>query len=233
MENTTMQFIGCCGDFQSQTKEWIPYFKDMNAVVFVVDLCSYHQILPPSANNIKLMKCLYLFNLVGTGRSIYTRLMETLFLFDAVVNCRSYKDATTFLFFTGFEKLESCLGRNPLSDHFPDYKGGSNADAAYDYILLLFSRLNKARLSVHPEIISLENSTNFELDSVLATLSENIAPETEDSNCQKTPRETFNLPHLSSQRPRSVAVLEEAQIDSGRVRAFSSATQAWTSDSKT
>lgn len=230
MENVTMQFIGCCGDFQSQKKEWIPKFKDMNAVVFVVDLCSYDKILPPSPNNIKLMKCVYFFNLVGTGRSIYTKLMETLFLFDAVVNCRSYRDTTIFLFFTGFEKLKSSLGRSPLSDHFPDFKGDSNTDAAYDYILRLFSRLNKARLSVRPEIISLKNSTDFDLDSLLTILSENISPDLKDSHCQSVQQKTFDSPHLSSQRTSSVPVMGQAQLGCGGAR-IPSATQAQTTRS--
>ena len=223
-----MQFIGCCGDFQSQTNEWIPKFKDMNAVVFVVDLCSYDQILPPSPNNINLTKCLYFFNLFGTGRSIYTKLMETLFLFDAVVNCRSYKDTTIFLVFTGFEELKESLGKSPLSDHFPDYQGGGNADAAYDYILRLFSRLNKARLSVHAEIISVENSIDFDLNPLLATLSENISPDLEDGHCRRAKQARSAAPHLLSQKSGPVTVLEQTQPGCTSTKVPSLATQAQT-----
>ena len=205
-----MQFIGCCGDFQSQTKNWIPKFQNMDAVVFVVNLCSYDQALPPSPNNVKLMKCLFFFNLIGTERSIYTKLMETLFLFDAVVNCRLYKNTTIFLLFTGFEQLKDILDRRPLSDHFPDYKGGNSADAAFDYILRLFSRLNKARLSVHTDIISLENSTDFDLDPVLAALSDAIFSN-QDSSSHSPSRPC--LP----QRTGSVTVMDHAQLESSSV----------------
>ena len=171
-----MHVIGCGGDSTSQRGDWIPHFRDVTGVAFVVDLCSYSQALPPSLHNVKLMKCLYMFNVMGTNRSIYTRLMESLYLFEAVANSRLYRESSIFLFFTGLEALQKKLIESPLSDHFPDYDGGDSTDRAVDYILGLFKQINKGQLCIHAEVLHAEDKDLFLLDSVFENLSEGLAP---------------------------------------------------------
>jgi len=172
----SMHVIGCSGDSHSQRSDWIPQFQDVKGVVFVVDLCSYSQALPPSPHNSKLLKCLYTFNIVGTGRSIYTKLMETLYLFEAVVNSRSYRESSIFLFFTGMGALKKKLVEERLSDHFPDYRGGEDVDRAVDYILGLFTKVNRAQLHLHSSVLPLGHEEYFQLDPVLETLSDSLTP---------------------------------------------------------
>lgn len=172
--NQSLHLIGCSGDLQSQRSDWIPHFRDAAGVIFVVDLCSYDQPLPPSANNIKLMKCLYTFNVMGTGLSIYTRLMESLYLFEAVVNSRLYQESSIFLFFTGLEGLQKRLLESPLSDRFADYDGDEDVEKAIAYILGLFKKVNQSPLEIHSEVLTLEDENRFSLDPVLTTLAENL-----------------------------------------------------------
>jgi len=174
-----MHIIGCSGDSHSQRSDWIPQFRDVKGVAFLVDLCSYSQPLPPSTHNSRLLKCLYTFNIVGTGRSIYTKLMEILYLFEAVANSRSYRESSMFLFFTGLEALKKRLAEESLSDHFPDYRGGEDVDRAVDYILGLFTKVNRAQLHLHSSILPLGHEEHFQLDPVLETLSDSLTPTTE------------------------------------------------------
>lgn len=176
----SMHVIGCSGDSHSQRSDWIPRFQDVKGVVFVVDLCSYSQALPPSTHNSKLLKCLYTFNIVGSGRSIYTKLMETLYLFEAVANSRSYIESSIFLFFTGMGALKKKLVEERLSDHFPNYRGGEDVDRAVDHILGLFVKVNRAQLHLHTSVLPLGHEEHFQLDPVLETLSNSLTPATEN-----------------------------------------------------
>ena len=169
-----MHVIGCSGDSQIQRSDWIPHFRDVTAIAFVVNLCSYDQPLPPSPNNIKLMKCLDLVNVIGTGRSLYTKLVESLYLFEALVNSNLHQNKPIFLFFTGIADFQKKLSQSPLSEHFSDYECGKSLDHAVQYILRLFQRINKAELRIHPLILPLENGVHFQLDPVLEVLSDGL-----------------------------------------------------------
>ena len=178
----SMHVIGCSGDSQSQKSDWIPHFRDVTGVIFVVDLCSYDQTLPPSPHNIKLMKCLDLFNVIGSGRSIYTKLMESLYLFEAVANSRLYQESSIFLFFTGLEALQKKLIESPLLDHFSDYGGGRDVDEAVGYIFGLFKKINRLQLHIYSEILPLDNEDRFQLDPVLEAVSNRLMPNLGDGN---------------------------------------------------
>lgn len=172
----SMHVIGCGVDLESQRSDWIPHFREVTGIMFVVDLCSYDKALPPSRHNVKLMKCLYLFNLVGTRRTIYTKLMESLYLFEAVANSRLHQQSSVFLFFTGLEAFEKKIIESPLSNHFPSYDGGEDVDRAVDYISGLFHQINTAQLRIHSQVLRLEDEDRFQLDSVFETLSERLSP---------------------------------------------------------
>ena len=197
-----MHIIGCGVDFESQRNDWIPQFREVTGVIFVVDLYSYDKALPPSPHNIRLMKCIYLFNIMGTNRSIYTKLMESLYLFEAVVNSHLYKESSIFLFFTGLENFRTKLSDNPLSAHFPDYDGGTDVDKAVEYIHGLFQRINKAQLRVRSEVLLLEDEDRFRLDSVLDTLSDELLPMTGRSPISRGER---TRAHRASSSKRSSA----------------------------
>ena len=171
-----MHVAGCSGDSESQRADWMVHFKDMDGVIFVVDLCSYDQALPPHPNNTRLMKCLDLFNVMGTGRSIYTKLMESLYIFETVVNSHPCRNTSISLMFTGLEEFQWKLTESPLSEIFSDYDGGRDTDRAIQYILSLFQNVNEERLKVYSDVLYLKGHKEFELDPVLDSLSERVMP---------------------------------------------------------
>ena len=172
----SMHVIGCSGNTESQRADWIAHFRDVNGVIFVVDLCSYDQALPPSPNNTKLMKCLELFNVMGTGRSIYTKLMESLYLFETIVNSRLYRNTSIFLVFSGLEDFQWKVTESPLSEYFSDYNGGHDIDRAVKYIQSLFEKVNKERLTIYSDVLYLKGHKEFQLDALLDSLSARFMP---------------------------------------------------------
>ena len=171
-----MHVIGCSGDSESQRADWIAHSKDVNGVIFAVNISSYDQALPPNPNNTRLMKCLDLFNVMGTGRSIYTKLMESLYLFETVVNSGSYRNTSMSLIFTGLEEFQSKLIQNPLSEYFSDYDGGHDIDRAVEYILSLFQKVRKEDFMIYSDVLYLKGHKEFQLDAVLDSLSARFMP---------------------------------------------------------
>ncbi|KAL8790150.1 MAG: hypothetical protein Q9195_006530 [Heterodermia aff. obscurata] len=199
----SMHVIGCSGDSESQRADWIAHFKDVNGVVFVVDLCSYDQALPSNPNNTRLMKCLDLINVMGTGRSIYTKLMESLYLFEILVNSRPYRNTSIFLIFTGIEELQLKMTESPLSEYFSDYDGGHDIDSTVEYILSLFLNANKEKLRIYSDVLYLKGHKEFQLDAVLESLSARFMPKP-----PKDERTTINrYRHQFSTRIASMGML--------------------------
>ena len=172
----SMHVIGCSGDSESQRADWVSHFKDVKGVIFVVNICSYAQALPPSPNNTRLMKCLDLFNVMGTGRSIYTKLMESLYLFESVVNSRAYHNTSISLIITGLEEFQSKLIQNPLSEYFSDYDGGHDIDRAVEYILSLFQNVKKENFTIYSDVLYLKGHKESQLDAVLDSLLARFMP---------------------------------------------------------
>ncbi|KAJ7891088.1 heterotrimeric G protein alpha subunit B [Mycena leptocephala] len=74
--------------------------------------------------------------------NVQNRLQESLVLFDSICNSRWFVKTDMILFLTNGDMFAEKLQRNPLADYFPDYTGGDNYDAAYDYLFQRFALLN-------------------------------------------------------------------------------------------
>jgi guanine nucleotide-binding protein G(i) subunit alpha len=92
---------------------------------------------------------------------------EALTLFDSICNSRwfvktsivSFMDhkraptainltcSTQILFLNKIDLFAEKLAYSPLSDYFPDFRGGDNYDAACDYLLHRFVSLNQSAAS--------------------------------------------------------------------------------------
>lgn len=136
---------------------------------------------------------------------MYMRLMKTLFLLNAVVNCEPYKEANVFLLFTGLEKLQESLKSDPLSGHFKDYNRGNNAEAAYEYILGLFYQVNIPRVAIHPAIVFLEESGELNLNPVLARLAKIISSKSENDRLD---HHTAGIPTPQPSSPQHLSWIE-------------------------
>ncbi|KAF8182543.1 heterotrimeric G-protein alpha subunit, GPA1-like protein [Pholiota molesta] len=112
------------GGQRSERKKWIHCFENVTALVFLVSLSEYDQMLYEDES--------------------VNRMQEALTLFDSICNSRWFVKTSIILFLNKIDLFAEKLPRSPLADYFPDYQGGANYDAACDYLLHRFVSLNQS-----------------------------------------------------------------------------------------
>ncbi|OMH81281.1 Guanine nucleotide-binding protein subunit alpha [Zancudomyces culisetae] len=73
------------------------------------------------------------------------RMHEALTLFDSICNSRWFSKTSIILFLNKIDLFKEKLPKSPLENHFPDYKGGQNIEAAKEYLLQRFTSLNLSK----------------------------------------------------------------------------------------
>jgi len=81
------------------------------------------------------------------------RMMESLVLFDSVVNSRWFMRTSVILFLNKVDLFKQKLERSPLQQYFPDYTGGNDVNRAAKYLLWRFNQVNRARLNLYPQYV--------------------------------------------------------------------------------
>lgn len=81
------------------------------------------------------------------------RMMESLVLFDSVVNSRWFMRTSIILFLNKVDLFKEKLGRSPLGNYFPDYSGGNDVNKAAKYLLWRFNQVNRAHLNLYPQLV--------------------------------------------------------------------------------
>jgi guanine nucleotide-binding protein G(i) subunit alpha len=122
------------GGQRSERKKWIHCFEDVTSIIFCVALSEYDQVL--------------------LEESSQNRMMESLLLFDSVVNSRWFMRTSIILFLNKVDIFKQKLGRSPLGNYFPDYSGGDDANKAAKYLLWRFNQVNRAHLNLYPQYVS-------------------------------------------------------------------------------
>ncbi|KAI7871898.1 heterotrimeric G-protein alpha subunit, GPA3-like protein [Spinellus fusiger] len=131
------------GGQRSERKKWIHCFEGVTAIIFCVALSEYDQVL--------LEEC------------TQNRMVESLQLFDSIVNSRWFLRTAIVLFLNKIDVFESKLQYSPLRQYFTDYKGGSDPSKAAKFILRKFDRANRAGLSLYPHLTLATDTSNIRL----------------------------------------------------------------------
>jgi len=138
---------------RSERRKWIHCFENITSIIFVVNLAEYDQVLEESSQNM---------------------LMESLVLFDSVVNSRWFMRTSIILLLNNVSIFKQKLARSPLSNYFPDYSGGSDINRAAKYILWRFNHVNRAHLNLYPHLMD-STSTDTSISAlVFAAVKETI-----------------------------------------------------------
>ena len=82
---------------------------------------------------------------------VQNRMMESLVLFDSVVNSRWFMRTSIILFLNKVDLFKEKLERSPLANYFPDYSGGNDVNRAAKYLLWRFNQVNRAHLNLYPQ----------------------------------------------------------------------------------
>jgi hypothetical protein len=80
-------------------------------------------------------------------------MIESLVLFDSVVNSRWFMRTSIILFLNKVDLFKQKLGRSPLGNYFPDYSGGNDVNRAAKYLLWRFNQVNRAHLNLYPQYV--------------------------------------------------------------------------------
>ncbi|PWN46267.1 putative guanine nucleotide-binding protein alpha-1 subunit [Ceraceosorus guamensis] len=112
------------GGQRSERKKWIHCFENVTAIIFLVAISEYDQLLYEDQN--------------------VNRMQEALTLFDSICNSRWFVRTSIILFLNKIDLFQQKLPMSPMSDYFSDYTGGSDYKAACEYILNRFVSLNQS-----------------------------------------------------------------------------------------
>lgn len=121
VHNTVYRMFDVGGQ-RSERKKWIHCFENVTAIVFLVAISEYDQVLIED-NSVN-------------------RLQESLTLFDSICNSKWFTKTSIILFLNKIDLFAEKLGRSPLSKYFPEYTGGAKYEAACQYLLYRFVSLN-------------------------------------------------------------------------------------------
>ncbi|EFX04721.1 guanine nucleotide-binding protein alpha-3 subunit [Grosmannia clavigera kw1407] len=140
------------GGQRSERKKWIHCFENVTSIIFCVALSEYDQVL--------------------LEESSQNRMMESLLLFDSVVNSRWFMRTSIILFLNKVDIFKQKLARSPLGNYFPDYSGGNDVNKAAKYLLWRFNQVNRAHLNLYPHLTQATDTSNIRL--VFAAVKETI-----------------------------------------------------------
>ncbi|KAI8377539.1 heterotrimeric G-protein alpha subunit, GPA3-like protein [Radiomyces spectabilis] len=140
------------GGQRSERKKWIHCFEGVTSIIFCVALSEYDQVL--------------------LEESRQNRMMESLVLFESVINSRWFLRTSIILFLNKIDLFKAKLPKVPLQKFFPDYQGGQDPNKAAKYILWRFNQTNRAKLDIYPHLTQATNTSNIRL--VFAAIKETI-----------------------------------------------------------
>ncbi|CAO3635954.1 unnamed protein product [Cunninghamella echinulata] len=112
------------GGQRSERKKWIHCFENVTAIIFLVAISEYDQVLIEDET--------------------VNRMQEALTLFDSICNSRWFVKTSIILFLNKIDIFKEKLPKHPLSESFTDFTGPETYDSASDYILNRFVSLNQS-----------------------------------------------------------------------------------------
>lgn len=112
------------GGQRSERKKWIHCFEGITAVLFVLAMSEYDQMLFEDER--------------------VNRMHESIMLFDTLVNSRWFRDTPFILFLNKMDLFEDKVRRIPIRKYFPDYQGRvGDVEAGISYFENIFLSLNR------------------------------------------------------------------------------------------
>ncbi|KAJ7600795.1 G-protein alpha subunit [Mycena floridula] len=121
--------------------KWLHCFEGVTTVIFCVSLTEYAEILP--------------------GDSGRTALMQSIAMFEHVVNAPWFSQTSVVLLFNKIDLFRQQLEQKSLQHYFPDFREGDDSTKAAKHILSLFNAVNRAGLTIYPHLIQATDTTSI------------------------------------------------------------------------
>jgi len=122
------------GGQRNERKKWMHCFDDVRAVLFIVNLAGYDQVL--FEDNSK------------------NRMVEELELFQKVTHNKIFENTPIFLFLNKKDLFEVMIQKVDMKTRFPDYDGGKNLRAALDFVQRKFEEKLPSGKKITIEFVS-------------------------------------------------------------------------------
>ncbi|KAI8971249.1 G protein complex alpha subunit GpaB [Pilobolus umbonatus] len=154
IEKTSFHMFDVGGQ-RSERKKWIHCFESVKSIIFCVSLSEYDQVL--------------------LEESRQNRMLESLVLFESVINSRWFSRTTIILFLNKIDLFQQKIKKVPMEQFFPDYGGGSDANKAAKYIMWRFNQTNRAKLNIYPHLtLAIDTiKTRLVFDVIISTIIQN------------------------------------------------------------
>ncbi|KAI1701990.1 g-protein alpha subunit domain-containing protein [Ditylenchus destructor] len=111
------------GGQRSERRKWIHCFDNVTAIMFLVALSEYDQVLVECDHE--------------------NRMAESMALFQTIISYAWFEESSMILFLNKKDLLAEKILSSHLADYFPNYEGPPrNEAAARDFILKMFLDLN-------------------------------------------------------------------------------------------
>jgi len=121
------------GGQRSERKKWIHCFENVTAIIFLVAISAYDQVLIEDEN--------------------VNRMQEALTLFDSICNSKWFVKTSVILFLNKIDIFKEKLPTSPLEKYFPEYTGGSDYEKGADFLTQKFVNLNQSDVKqVYPHL---------------------------------------------------------------------------------
>ncbi|KAF8320311.1 G-protein alpha subunit, partial [Clavulina sp. PMI_390] len=120
------------GGQRSERRKWIHCFENLNAVVFMVSMSEYDQVLREDET--------------------VNRMQESLILFDSICNSRWFGATSMILFLNKMDLLADKVTRSPLSLYLTDYDGPNTYEEAVIYFRRTFIRCNREAKTIYTHV---------------------------------------------------------------------------------
>lgn len=112
------------GGQRSERRKWIHCFDSVTSVIYCVSLSEYDQVLREDETQ--------------------NRMRESMALFEEVCNSHWFRTVPFILFLNKTDLFREKLPKSDLSKTFPNFTGGTDFDAASNFIKARFTELNQS-----------------------------------------------------------------------------------------
>eukprot|EP00475_Leptophrys_vorax_P025344 TRINITY_DN3550_c0_g1_i1.p1 TRINITY_DN3550_c0_g1~~TRINITY_DN3550_c0_g1_i1.p1 ORF type:complete len:359 (+),score=97.03 TRINITY_DN3550_c0_g1_i1:100-1176(+) len=131
------------GGQRNERKKWIHCFDAVTAVIFVAAISEYNQTLFEDDQT--------------------NRIDEALSLFEEICNSRWFRDTSMILFLNKRDLFERKIKVVPVSDYFPEYKDGADAEKGAEFFTTLFLSKNKSpQKQIYPQVTCATDKGNIQ-----------------------------------------------------------------------
>ena len=140
------------GGQRSERKKWLHCFDSVNAVVFVVAMSEYDQVLSEDAT--------------------VNRMQESLKLFSLICNIKWFLKASMLLFLNKKDVFDEKIVYSPITKCFPEYTGADDKYEASNYIWQQFGKQNMCNRGLYFHFVNAKDTQNINIvfDVVVDTI---------------------------------------------------------------